>query len=133
MQLDADIVETLKIALPDLVAVYRFGSHGSASERHDSDVDVAILGRRSWDRGVVWDTSQQLAIKVGREVDLVDLATASTVLQAQVVTSGERVFCGDTAYCDSYEDYILSAYARLNEERKAILSDVLSRGSVYGG
>lgn len=133
MQPTADIVETLKLALPDLVAIYQFGSHGSASERHDSDVDVAILGRRPCDPGVVWDTSQQLAIKLGREVDLVDLATASTVLQAQVVTSGERVFCGDAAYCDSYEDYILSAYARLNEERKAILSDVLSRGSVYGG
>jgi hypothetical protein len=32
-----------------------------------------------------------------------------------------------------HEDYILSSYARLNEERKDILTDTLRRGSVYGG
>jgi hypothetical protein len=102
-------------------------------ERNDSDIDLAILGRRPFDRAEVWNLSQALAIKLGREVDLVDLATASTVLGAQIVTAGTRLFCADRNHCDSRENYILSAYARLNEERRGILNDVLRRGNVYGG
>ena len=129
----AHIVATVTSALPDVAAIYHFGSHGSASERRDSDVDLAILARQPLNPARVWDLKHELAIKLGREIDLVDLATASTVLQAQVITNGERLFCADSGYCDAYEDYVLSAYARFNEERKGILSDILKRGSVYGG
>lgn len=101
-------------------------------ERPNSDIDLAILGRVPFDFAALWDLSQRLAIKLGREVDLVDLAAASTVLQAQIITGGDRLFCSDSVYSDSYGDYILSAYAHLNEERRGILSDVLSRGSIYG-
>lgn len=128
-----DIVATITSALPDVAAIYRFGSHGSTSERRDSDVDLALLGRQALDSSRVWHLKHELAIKLGREVDLVDLATASTVLQAQVITNGERLFCADARYCESYEDYVLSSYARLNEERKGIISDILKRGSVHGG
>ena len=133
MNLDPDIVATLAAALPDLIAVYRFGSHGSPSERSDSDIDVAILGRQPYEDARVWHLGQELAAKLGRDVDLVDLRTASTVFRAQIITAGNRLFCADRAYCDSHEDYIFSAYARLNEERRDILSDVLRRGSVHGG
>ncbi|MBI2316229.1 MAG: nucleotidyltransferase domain-containing protein [Betaproteobacteria bacterium] len=132
MNHDGEIIATLCSALPDLLAIYRFGSHGTAGERAGSDIDLAVLGRALFDSGALWDLSQGLAMKLGREVDLLDLATASTVLQAQIVTHGERIFCSDPIYGDSYADYILSAYARLNEERRDILTDVLSRGSVYG-
>lgn len=130
---ESEIIATLTSGRPDLVAIYRFGSHGSASERRDSDIDLAVLGRAPLDSAVLWDLSQRLAIKLGREVDLVDLAAASTVLQVQVISNGTRLFCSDAVYSDSYEDYILSAYARLNEERKGIVSDAISRGSIYGG
>lgn len=80
----------------------------------------------------VWKLSQQLAAKLPREVDLVDLASAFTVLQARIIASGERLWCACASGCDLYEAYVLSAYARLNEERRYILEDVLSRGSVYG-
>lgn len=133
MNYDDDIVAMLVSALPDLLAVYRFGSHGSPFERSDSDIDLAVLGRQPFDRTRVWNLSQELVSKLGREVDLVDLATASTVLAAQVVTAGTRLFCTDRTWCESHEDYILSAYARLNEERRDILRDVLRRGSVHGG
>ena len=130
---ESEIITTLKSVVPDLLALYRFGSHGSAFERKDSDIDLAILGRRPLEPGLVWNLGQELASKLGREVELVDLAKASTVLQAQVVAYGERLFCADPVYCEPFEDYILSAYAHLNEERRGILSDVLHRGSVYGG
>lgn len=129
----SEIIAAITASLPDVAAIYCFGSHGSAYERSDSDVDLAILGRGLFDPVATWDLSQDLAVRLRREVDLIDLAGASTVLQAQIVSGGERLFCADPGYCDSYEAYILSAYARLNEERKDILREVLNRGSVYGG
>lgn len=128
----SEIVDYITASLPGVVAIYRFGSHGSVYERTDSDVDLAILGRSLIDSMATWNLSEDLAIRVGRQVDLIDLAVASTVLQAQIVSSGERFFCADPGYCDSYEVYVLSAYARLNEERKDILREALSRGSIYG-
>jgi len=133
MDHENEIVTTLKSAMPDLLALYRFGTHGSAFERRDSDIDLAVLAQLPLEPELAWDLGQKLASKLGREVELVDLAKASTVLRAQVVAYGERLFCADPAYCDSFEDYVLSAYARLNEERRDILGDVLHRGSVYGG
>ena len=133
MNHEGEIVATLKSAMPDLLALYRFGSHGSAFERNDSDIDLAVLGRRPLEPELVLSLGQKLASVLGREVELVDLARASTVLQAQVVAYGERLFCADAGYCEPFEDYILSAYAHLNEERRGILSDVMHRGSVYGG
>lgn len=133
MSLAMRAAETMMADLPGIVAVYRFGSHGTPHERSDSDIDFAVLGRAPFKPAMIWDVAQELAIKLRRQVDLVDLATASTVLQAQIVTGGERLYCNDAAYCDSYEVYILSAYARLNEERRDIVKDVLSRGTVYGG
>lgn len=130
---DTQIVETLKSVVPELLALYRFGSHGSAFERKDSDIDIAVLGRRPLEPRLIWDLSQELASKLGREVELVDLVNASTVLRAQVVAFGVRLFCADPGYCEPFEDYILSAYAHLNEERRGILSDVMHRGSIYGG
>lgn len=69
----------------------------------------------------------------GRDVDLVDLRAASTVLRARVIAEGERLFCAAESLCAEFEDVAFSAYARLNEERRAILQDIQQRGSVYGG
>ena len=49
---DAAVRMILQI-LPDCLAIYRFGSWGSCTERHDSDLDIAIMpekaeGERLW-------------------------------------------------------------------------------------
>ena len=126
------MVDTITAALPDVLAIYLFGTHGSDFERSDSDIDVAVLGHQPLDSLVVWELSQHLATKLGHEVDLVDLAGASTVLQAQIIVQGERLWCASVAHCGQYEVFVLSAYAHLNEERRSIIDDVVSRGNVYG-
>lgn len=133
MQIVDEIEETLRSALPELLAIYRFGSHGTGFERNDSDIDLAVLARQPCDATALWNLGQTLAAKLHRDVDLVDLRSASTVLRAQVVAYGERLSCTDPVECDAYEDYALSAYARLNEERRFITEDILRRGSVHGG
>ena len=127
------LIKHLRAQLPELLALYRFGSWGGIHERADSDLDLAVLSRQSLPPEVCWEFAQQLAALAKRQVDLVDLRRASTVMRAQVIANGERLFCADSRVCDEFEDGVFSAYARLNEERRAILQDIQERGSVYGG
>ena len=125
-------LEALKDAFPEIVSVYRFGSLGTEYERAASDLDLAVYAGLSLPASELWYVAQDLASELGRDVDVVDLASASTVMRAQVVHTGERIYCADLVVCETFEDYVYSSYARLNEERRGILEDVLRRGSVYG-
>ena len=126
------IVAVLRECLPDLVAVYRFGSVADGTARPDSDLDLAVLCDRALSYETRFDLIGQLAMLSGRPVDLIDLSTVSTVMRAQIVTTGERLYCVDALRCETFEDFVLSSYARLNEERRAILRDIKSRETVYG-
>ena len=125
------LISELEKGIPGLVAVYRFGSWGTAAERADSDIDLAVLASAPLDSVRRWELAERLARIAGRNIDLVDLGTASTVMRAQVVASGERVFCADEPRCTEFEDFVYSDYARLNEERREILADIHERGSVH--
>lgn len=133
VKLPAEFAEDLLSKFPELIAVYRFGSYGTEYERPESDLDLAVYAGGGLPTVELWRTAQGLASRAGLEVDVVDLARASTVMRAKVISEGERIYCSDKTACDTFEDYVYSSYARLNEERREILRDILSRGSVYGG
>lgn len=126
-------IEVLCSAFPELLAIYRFGSAGTEYERPDSDVDFAFLARRAEDAVLVWDTAQQVAIELGCDVDLIDLRQASTVVAANIVAFGARLYCTDADECAEFEAHTLADYARLNEERCGILQDIQARGRVHAG
>ena len=126
------LVERLREEFPELISIYRFGSFGTEYERPASDLDLAVYAGPPLPAMKLWRLAQELAAEVGRDVDLVDLASASTVMRVQVIHEGERVYCADEVACETFEDYAYSSYARLNEERRGILQDILRRGNVYG-
>lgn len=132
MDLTEQLVKALAVALPDCLAIYRFGSWGTAAERPDSDIDLAVLPAQRLSSVFRWELAQRLASLAGRDVDLVDMQSASTVLRMQVLTQGERLHCRDVDAVERFEDSVFSSYARLNEERREILADIAARGSVYG-
>lgn len=116
----ANIDEVLRRRLAAFhpVVVYLFGSAVQGRARPDSDLDVAFLAAHPPDPCSVFDTAQQVAVEIGREVDLVDLHRASAVLKAQVVGTGRRLWVGDAVGAAEFEMYALSEYARANEERR---------------
>ena len=132
-KLQSQIVEILLNSLPGVLAVYRFGSWGTPQERRESDIDLAVLPLQPLPPLVRWETAQKLAQMLSRDVDLVDLRAASTVMRSQVIAQGERLYCRDEAAVGLFETTVFSAYARLNEERREILADIRARGSVYAG
>jgi len=129
---DARIAGRLAAALPGLVAVYRFGSTAAGTALAGSDVDLAVLAEAPVDPGHRFDLQEELAAELGRDVDLVDLARASTVLAVEVVGRGELLLDADPARRGAFEDLAFSSYARLNEERRGILERVAVEGSVHG-
>ncbi|CAN5758583.1 hypothetical protein BH23ACT11_BH23ACT11_28090 [soil metagenome] len=115
-----------------MISIYRFGSSGTQYERPDSDLDLVVYAGTPLLPVKLWRLAQKLAAEVGRDVDLVDLASASTVMRAQVIHEGQRIYCADEVACETFEDYAYTSYARLNEERRGILKDGLRRGTVRG-
>ncbi len=88
----AALVERLRHEFPELLAVYRFGSFGTEYERPASDLDLAVYAGPPLPTVRLWNLAQKLATEVGRDVDLVDLASSSTVMRAQVIHESRRLY-----------------------------------------
>ena len=116
----------------DLLAIYIFGSSITEYETKKSDIDIAIMCKSKIDKLELWEVTQKVAIALNRDIDLLDLKSASTVMQMQVVNNGLRIYTADEMASEKFEDFVFSSYVFLNEERKGILEDIKSRGSIYG-
>lgn len=130
---DKALIEFAQQAIPNLIALYRFGSHAKEMARPESDVDLAVLARDPIPALRRFELAQELAAQLHRDVDLVDLRTTSTVMRMQVVSTGECLYKVSDRLQGEFEDLVYSSYARLNEERREILNDIRTRGSVYAG
>jgi predicted nucleotidyltransferase len=130
---DTALVEYIKKSVPGLIALYRFGSQAKGTARPGSDVDLAALSRVTLSELCRFELAQELATQLHRDVDLVDLRSASTLMRMQVISTGECLFKVCDQLQGEFEDLVYSTYARLNEERREILNEVRTRGSVYAG
>lgn len=128
----AAAVPILREAVPDLVAIYVFGSAATGETHAGSDLDLAVLAPRALPSLERFTLQERLASMLRRSVDLVDLSVASTVMRMQVVSKGRLLFESDAGERGRFEDRVFSAYARLNDERAAILAQVLGERTVYG-
>lgn len=128
---DQQAVRLIREAIPDVVAAYRFGSSATGGFRPESDVDLAFLGRRPLEPVERFLLQEVLANALRRDVDLVDLLAASTVMRMQVVSRGHPIFDGSPGERRRFETYVFSSYARLNEERRALLDQIRRDGVIH--
>jgi len=126
------IVQFLREHIPNLVAIYRFGSEVRGDATRGSDIDLAILAKQTLPGERLFEFAQELAARLGRHVDLLDLKRASTVMRAQVIATGRILDSREHSARAEFEMYAYSDYARLNEERRELLNDIKTRGLVYG-
>ncbi len=129
---DHALIEHIRKSVPSLIALYRFGSQAKGTARPDSDVDLAVLARDPIPNLHRFELAQELAVQLHREVDLVDLRNASTVMRMQVLSMGTCLDTQDESVRREFEMYAYSDYARLNEERREIVKGITKRGLVYG-
>ena len=125
-----ELIQRIKTALPHALAIYMFGSHVSGNAHAESDIDLAVLLSGSGDPVKLWSVAEELALWLGCDVDLIDLRQASTVMQYQIIMTGQRLWQTDSQAA-LYETFILSENTDFNQARAGILADIQARGTVY--
>lgn len=120
------IIKLLREKIPHLKLIYLFGSYAQGLQHNHSDIDLAVLSDFALDNVDRWQIAQALAIALERDIDLVDLRTASTVLCQQIVTQGKRLW-GNKQDDDIFTVKTISMYQHLQEERQAILNDLTAQ------
>lgn len=130
MKRDA-ILQILQTRVPHLLAVYAFGSRVHGTAQPDSDLDLAVLVAGYAEPLLLWELSGDLSDVAGCPVDLLDLRAASTVMQYQIITTGERWWARN-AQAALYEAAILSEKTELDSARAGLLDDIQKRGNIYG-
>lgn len=113
------------------MAVYAFGSQINGTAGKSSDLDLAVLVPGYADVIELWDISSDIAELANCEVDLLDFRAASTVMQYQILMTGQRLFAIDSSV-DIYEAAVLSQMTALNEARAGLIQDIREEGAVYG-
>jgi predicted nucleotidyltransferase len=127
----APVLEILRAELPELVAVYLFGSVAYGADTADSDVDLAVFAGQPLARTRVLDLQEKLANALRREVDLVDLAAASTILQMQALGEGRLIAAPQPVVAALFELRVMREYQDLKERRADLEADVVRRGRIY--
>ncbi len=135
MYLDNDkqlvLIELLKKEIPELQALYLFGSYADGTATDASDIDIAYLTTELFTPTQRWDISQKLAILLSRDVDLVDLSQTNTIFRYQILSTGSRIYGGGYDV-ESFETLAYSFYLRFQEERKPIVDEIMKNKSVFG-
>lgn len=119
---------------PATQGIYLFGSYGTADERPDSDVDIALLlppdeAERAGSLALT-ELHIELGTVLGRDVDLLNARLVSTVFQMAIIY-GDLIYCADRYAVDEFEMLTLSYYQKLNEERADILAEFRRTGRAY--
>ena len=104
-------------------AAYLLGSAAEDRLRPDSDVDIAVLPQhgRSLPTQERLALAAELALIVGRNVDLGVLSMANLVYAKEAVARGRLIFERDHLITAQFEMYTLSMYASLQESRQEVL------------
>lgn len=126
------IVEAICNACPEVQALYLFGSFVTGQTHPDSDVDVALLlpapRAAAIDGWPLLELATTLEAALQRRCDLVNLRRAPVVLQAEVVTTGRRLYCADELATDEFEMQAMTRFQHFSRERRAIVE----AGVVHG-
>ncbi|WP_425801306.1 nucleotidyltransferase domain-containing protein [Desulfitobacterium sp. Sab5] len=135
LELDSPQIKTVIHTLNSLIEpwlIILFGSYAKGRANEESDIDIAFLTDQKIEEYQSFCIAQKLAELLGKDVDCVNLQSASTVFQVQVIGHGRVLFCKDETRRKYYFLRTYKEYALLNEERAPILKKIKERGTIYG-
>lgn len=106
LEMASERVRMLFSEIPEVWAVYLFGSRARGEARPDSDWDLAVLGVRAIpvEQLIRWE--EELEAALGHRVEVLDLRRADPFLALDVLR-GKRLWARDPVAADEFELYIL--------------------------
>jgi len=116
--------------LPDVEALYVFGSFARGTASADSDLDLAVLEPTPLAPLRRLEAQRELSVLLDRDVDLVDLGAASSVLRSEVVNGGIALYARDPMRTLDFEARVLGEYADLLDATRALRDDMRTSGRV---
>ena len=128
---EALICTELQKAFSNALGIYAFGSRVQGMANAQSDLDLAVLVEGYADPLQLFEMANQLADKLGYEVDLLDLRAASTVMQHQVITTGRRLWAKDMQ-ADLFDIFVTKEKWDLDALRAKQIDEIHATGSIYG-
>jgi predicted nucleotidyltransferase len=127
---DGPVVRTVRARFPTAMAIYAFGSQVQGSSGVQSDLDLAVLVAGYAEVLALWELAGDLSDIVSCPVDLLDLRAASTVMQHQVITTGQRLWTSGLE-AGLFECYVLSEKMDLDAARAPLMADIRANGRIY--
>jgi uncharacterized protein len=120
------LTRSVQQVLPQSRAAWVFGSFVRGQLNSDSDIDVAVDLLDCDDRKRL-DAMAQLACMFGRDVDLLDFKRVSTVMQYQILTTGQELFSRDPVWTLNYNTFVQSEYQNIQRWRKPMMQALSQR------
>lgn len=124
-------MESLRRLLPKLDAVILFGSTATGHARADSDVDIAVFGAAPFDAPQMFEARMACEALLKKQVDLIDLRKAPTVLQMQILKDGRYLLGQKSPLAGAFELFIARSYEDLQIKRRGLMQDIVARGTVH--
>ncbi|MBX3327211.1 MAG: nucleotidyltransferase domain-containing protein [Nitrospira sp.] len=118
-------IESVMFRFPSITLAILFGSMAQDRSRNGSDLDIAVASSTPLTTQTHIAIIEDLALAVGRPVDLIDLDQTHNPLLRQILTKGRRVLCHNrTRYAELilrmvYEEAnVMPYYLRILSERR---------------
>jgi uncharacterized protein len=89
------LIEQVLDRHPSIVVAILFGSLATDHARKDSDLDLAVASITPLSSQTRLQLIEELAVGLGRPVDLIDLAQTHGPLLQQILTKGRLLICTD--------------------------------------
>ena len=124
------IVHAVREVLPQARAAWLFGSAAQGRFRLGSDLDIAVDTGEALTPVHKWKAGEQLAQQFGRDVDLLDFRHLSTVMQAQVLSTGILLFSAEPTETAGYCAFVFSEYQNIQSWRQPMMRQLAERLSM---
>lgn len=126
------IVHAVREVLPRARAAWLFGSATQGRFHSGSDLDIAVDTVETLSAMQRWEAGEQLARQFGRDVDLLDFRHLSTVMQAQVLSTGTLLFSVEPTETADYCAFVFSEYQNIQSWRQPMMRQLADRLSMQG-
>lgn len=124
------IVHAVREVLPRARAAWLFGSAAQGRFHSGSDLDLAVDTVETLSAMQRWEAGEQLARQFGRDVDLLDFRHLSTVMQAQVLSTGTLLFSIEPTETADYCAFVFSEYQNIQSWRQPMMRQLADRLSM---